>query len=315
MELVPKLGELGRARREPEGLRLRGHERTSRTASSCRSSSAATRACARFASVQGSLVMYPIHAFGSRGAEGDAGCRRMAAGEAIGCFGLTEPDFGSNPAGMRTPRRQGRRRLRAERQQVLDHQRLHRRRRGGVGQARRRRRSAASWSRADARASRAATSTASSRCARRSPRELILRGLPRARDDAMLPGVEGLKGPLSCLTQARYGIAWGAIGAADGLLRRGARVRASRACSSASRSPATSSCRRSSRRCSRRSPRRSSSALRLGRLKDAGQAAPAAGLAGQAQQRAMALRDRARGARHPRRQRHHRRVPGRSATC
>src|ERR1700728_4885786 len=54
-----------------------------------------------FASVQGSLVMYPIHAFGSE-EQKNAYLPKMARGEIIGCFGLTEPDYGSNPAGMRT---------------------------------------------------------------------------------------------------------------------------------------------------------------------------------------------------------------------
>src|ERR1700742_1465215 len=54
-----------------------------------------------FASVQGSLVMYPIHAFGSE-EQKNRYLPKMARGEIIGCFGLTEPDFGSNPGGMRT---------------------------------------------------------------------------------------------------------------------------------------------------------------------------------------------------------------------
>ena len=55
-----------------------------------------------FASVQGSLVMYPIHAFGSEEQKTKLPARRWRKGEIIGCFGLTEPDFGSNPGGMRT---------------------------------------------------------------------------------------------------------------------------------------------------------------------------------------------------------------------
>jgi hypothetical protein len=85
-----------------------------------------------FVSVQGSLVMFPIHAFGSE-EQKERWLPLLAAGKAIGCFGLTEPDHGSDPGGMETARRTNGRRLAAARRQALDHQRLHRRDRCGLG--------------------------------------------------------------------------------------------------------------------------------------------------------------------------------------
>ncbi len=89
-----------------------------------------------FVSVQGGLVMYPIYAFGSE-AQKQHWLPQLASGKAIGCFGLTEPDFGSNPGGMLTTAKQGRQGLGAQRPQDVDHQR-HRLRRGRRLGARRR---------------------------------------------------------------------------------------------------------------------------------------------------------------------------------
>ncbi len=76
-----------------------------------------------FASVQGGLVMYPIFAFGSE-AQKRHWLPRLASGEEIGCFGLTEPDYGSNPAGMITTARETQGRLGPQRRQDVDHQRI-----------------------------------------------------------------------------------------------------------------------------------------------------------------------------------------------
>ncbi len=89
-----------------------------------------------FVSVQGALVMYPIHTFGSE-EQKQHWLPRLQSGEAIGCFGLTEPGFGSNPAGMTTARREAGRVLGSERREDLDHQRLGGGCRGGVGAHRR----------------------------------------------------------------------------------------------------------------------------------------------------------------------------------
>ena len=166
---------------------------------------------------------------------------KLAKAEALGCFGLTEPDFGSNPGGMRNDGEEGRRLLRLERRQGLDHQRLDRRRRGRLGQARRCR-SAASSSRRARRDSRPSSTRGRCRCAPRSPRSSPSRTAAIPAEN-ILPGVEGLKGPLSCLTQARYGIAWGALGSA--MATYGARSSTRRAASSGrtARSRRTSSSR------------------------------------------------------------------------
>jgi glutaryl-CoA dehydrogenase len=163
-----------------------------------------------FASVQGSLVMYPIHSYGSE-AHKERWLPAMARGEAIGCFGLTEPDFGSNPSGMRcTAKKIGDRWvLDGEKRWITS---------GGIADV------AVVWARTDdgvrgflvergtpGFTTRDIEGKFSLRASVTS--ELIFEecavGL-----DAMLPDVKGLRGPLSCLNQARYGISWGAVGAA-----------------------------------------------------------------------------------------------------
>jgi glutaryl-CoA dehydrogenase len=166
-----------------------------------------------FASVQGSLVMFPIHAYGSE-AQKDQWLPQLARGEVIGCFGLTEPDFGSNPAEMRTRAVRepgGRWRIDGTKMWITN---------GSIADV------ALVWARTEdgirgflvERGTRGFSAPEmkgkwSLRASVTS--ELILDGVVVDEEHSLLPGVKGLKGPLSCLTQARYGIAWGALGAAD----------------------------------------------------------------------------------------------------
>ncbi|HJZ85307.1 MAG TPA: acyl-CoA dehydrogenase family protein [Polyangia bacterium] len=164
-----------------------------------------------FASVQGSLVMYPIWAYGSE-VHKERWLPRMARGEAVGCFGLTEPDFGSNPAGLRTSaRRRGDQWILNGTKRWITN--------GGIADV------AVVWAKTEdgvirgflvERGARGFSTTDihgkfSLRASVTS--ELVFEDC-EVPADAVLPGVEGLKGPLGCLNQARYGIAWGAIGAA-----------------------------------------------------------------------------------------------------
>jgi glutaryl-CoA dehydrogenase len=163
-----------------------------------------------FVSVQGSLCMFPIHAFGSD-EQKERWLPAMARGEVIGCFGLTEPDAGSDPGRMRTAAR------RDGTDWVLDGTKMWITN-GGIADL------AVVWARTDdgVRGFLVPTDTAgfsttdvhrklSLRASVTS--ELVLDGV-RVPNDAVLPGVTGLKGPLSCLTEARFGIVWGALGAA-----------------------------------------------------------------------------------------------------
>jgi glutaryl-CoA dehydrogenase len=161
-------------------------------------------------SVQGSLAMYAIWRFGSP-EQKSRWLPQMAAGEALGCFGLTEPDHGSDPASMATrAHRSGDDWLLSGTKMWITN--------APVADV------AVVWARADegvrgfvvpmdtpgvtAREIRHKMSLRAS-----STGELVLDGV-RLPADAVLPEVEGLKGPLACLTEARQGIAWGALGAA-----------------------------------------------------------------------------------------------------
>ncbi len=168
-----------------------------------------------FASVQGALCMWPIYAYGDE-AQKQRFLPRMATGELIGCFGLTEPDSGSDPGSMRT------RAKKVDGGWLLDGAKMWITNAPIAGVA-------VVWAKVgegDASTIRgflvergfAGFSTPKMRH-KMSLRaswtgEIVLEGcfVP---DANVLPGVEGLKGPLSCLTQARYGIAWGALGAAQ----------------------------------------------------------------------------------------------------
>jgi len=163
-----------------------------------------------FVSVQGALVMYPIHKYGSE-EQKDNWLQRMQSGDAIGCFGLTEPDFGSNPAGMRTTARRdgGDWILNGEKTWITS---------GTLADV------AIVWARAEEGIRGFLVEkgtpgfTASDIHGKLSMRASVTSSLSladcRVPGSAMLPGARGLKGPLGCLSQARYGIGWGVLGAA-----------------------------------------------------------------------------------------------------
>ena len=161
-----------------------------------------------FASVQSALVMYPIFKFGSE-KQKDYWLPRLAAGQAIGCFGLTEPDYGSNPGGLvtRAEKRYGGYVLNGAKMWITN---------GSIADV------AVVWAKLDGEIKGFLVEqgtkgfTAPKMKGKHSLRasvtsELVFQDcfVP---EENILPGSGGLKSPLQCLSQARYGIAWGAIG-------------------------------------------------------------------------------------------------------
>ncbi|MBW7837651.1 MAG: acyl-CoA dehydrogenase [Sphingomonadales bacterium] len=165
-------------------------------------------------SVQSSLVMYPIFAFGSE-MQRQKYLPRLAAGEWIGCFGLTEPDAGSDPAGMKTTARKTASGyvLNGSKTWISN---------SPIADV------FVVWAKSDAHGGKIKGFVLEKAMAGLSaPKiqgklslrasitgEIVMDGV-EVPDDAILPGVEGLKGPFSCLNKARYGIAWGVLGAAE----------------------------------------------------------------------------------------------------
>ena len=212
-ELIPEMGELGFFGSNLDGYGLPdvGERAYGLLMEELEAGDSGLRS---MASVQGALVMYPIHAYGSD-AQRERWLPALGEGEAVGCFGLTEPDHGSDPSAMETTaRRDGdgyvldgtktwitnapiadvalvwAREESAEDQPV----------RGFLVETDR---DGLTTTEIDGKLSLRASITG----------ELHLDGV-RVDETMVLPGVTGMKGPLSCLTQARYGIAWGAVGAA-----------------------------------------------------------------------------------------------------
>ena len=164
-----------------------------------------------FASVQGSLVMYPIHAYGSE-EQKKKWLQGLGSGELIGCFGLTESNFGSNPGGMATTAKKDGDDwiINGSKMWITN---------GSLADV------AIVWAKDESGVIRGFLLekgmkgfTSNNIHGKLSLRASVTSELSmvnvRVPDSARLPNIEGLKGPLSCLTQARYGIAWGMVGAA-----------------------------------------------------------------------------------------------------
>ncbi|GGL30674.1 acyl-CoA dehydrogenase family protein [Nocardia jinanensis] len=212
-EIAPELGKLGVLGMHLEGYGCAGLPATS-YGLACQELEAADSGLRSLVSVQGSLAMTAVHRFGSE-EQKQQWLPELATGRKLGCFGLTEPDFGSDPGGMRTRARRdgGDWVLNGSKMWITN---------GSVADI------AVVWARAETdgknvvRGFLVPTDTPGF-TAREMKGKLSLRASITAEldidevrlpADAVLPGASGLSGPLSCLTEARFGIIFGALGAA-----------------------------------------------------------------------------------------------------
>src|SRR3954454_20385181 len=212
-ELVPELASLGLL-----GSSLHGYECAGLNGISygliCQQLERGDSGIRSFVSVQSSLCMYPIHTFGSE-EQKQRYLPRMARGELIGCFGLTEPHGGSDPANMKTHAK------RAGKDWILNGAKMWITN-GAIADL------AVVWAMTEEGirgfiVDKGMPGFATTEIEHKfSLRASVTAGLffdnVRVPEENVLPEVVGLKGPLSCLTQARYGIAWGVIGAAQACL-------------------------------------------------------------------------------------------------
>lgn len=210
MQLIPRFGELGLLGSTIQGYGCAGlgHVAYGLVTSELERGDSGIRS---FCSVQSSLVMYPIHAYGSE-AQKEKYLPKLAKAQLIGCFGLTEPDAGSNPGGMRTTavKVPGGYKLNGNKMWITN---------GCISDI------AVVWARLEGEVrgfiiekgtKGFSTSTMKGKFSLRVSvtSELHMQDCV-VPEDAILPNGKGLKAPLGCLTQARYGIAWGVLGAAN----------------------------------------------------------------------------------------------------